>query len=297
MDPFRKVYYTLQSVANHPLNRRSTWKAVRNFCVAQVAVRLVPGDACVAFPNQTRLLISPRMKGAAHFISPGLCEFDEMCFVAHFLRPGDLFADVGANVGAYTVLASGVAGAKTVACEPSPSTFGYLALNVRLNDLSEKVTALNVALGSKEGTLRLTENLGTENHVCREGTGSDGVDIKATTLDMVFADSTPALIKMDVEGFETEVFAGANRTLAQPALQAMIVERGAVASRYGYNEDALHERIRASSFIPCAYSAMRRQLSKIPPESTGNIIYVRNFEFAQDKLRTAPSFSFAGVQI
>jgi hypothetical protein len=77
----------------------------------------------------------------------------------------------------------------------------------------------------------------------------------------------------------------------------MIVERGAVASRYGYDEDALHRRIQASSFIPCSYSAMQRQLSKIPPQSTGNIIYVRDFEFAQDKLRTAPSFRFAGVQI
>ena len=297
MDPFRKVYSTLQSVANHPLNRHFRWKAMRDFCVAQVAARLVPGDACVAFPNQTRLLISPRMKGAAHFISPGLCEFEEMCFVTHFLRPGDLFADVGANVGAYTVLASGVAGARTVSFEPSPSTFGYLALNVRLNDLGEKVTALNVALGSKEGTLRLTENLGTENYVCREGTGSDGVEVKGTTLDKVFADSTPALIKIDVEGFEMEVLAGADRLLVQPALQAMIVERSAVASRYGYDEDELHRRIQASAFIPCAYSAMRRQLSKIRAESKGNIIYVRNFEFVQDKLRAAPSFRIAGQEI
>ena len=293
----RKVYYTLKSVASHPLKREAKWKAIREFCVAQVAVRLVPGDVCVEFPNQTKLLISPRMKGAAHFISPGLCEFDEMCFVTHFLRPEDLFADVGANVGAYTVLAGGVAGAKTVCFEPSPGTFRYLAQNVRLNSLNDKVTALNVALGSKEGTLRLTENLGTENYICPEGTGSDGVEIKVTTLDKVFADSAPALIKIDVEGFETEVFAGAGRILAQPSLHAMIVERGAVASRYGYDEDALHRRIQASPFIPCAYSAMTRQLSRIPAESKGNIIYVRDFEFVQEKLRSASSFRFAGLEI
>ena len=297
MDPFRKLYYTLQSVANHPLNRHSRWKAMRDFCVAQVAVRLVPGDVCVAFPNQTRLLVSPRMKGAAHFISPGLCEFDEMCFATHFLRPEDLFADVGANVGAYTVLAGGVAGARAVSVEPSPGTFRYLGQNVRLNNLNEKVTALNVALGSKEGTLRLTENLGTENFVRPEGSGSGGVEVKVTTLNKVFADSVPALIKIDVEGFETEVFAGADRILAQPSLQAMIVERGAVASRYGHDEDALHRHIQASSFIPCAYSAIKRELSKIPGDSKGNIIYVRDFDFVQNKLKAAAAFHFAGMAI
>ena len=181
MHLLKKVYYTLQSVANHPLKKHAKWRAIREFCMAQVAVRLVPGDVCVAFPNQTKLLISPRMKGAAHFISPGLCEFDEMCFVAHFLRPGDLFADVGANVGAYTVLASGVAGARAVSFEPSPGTFQYLAQNVKLNDLTEKVTALNAALGRQEGKLRLTENLGTENYVCPVGADSDGVEVNVTS--------------------------------------------------------------------------------------------------------------------
>ena len=110
----KKIFATLRWVANHPLNRRCKTKAVWNFCVAQVAARLVPGDICRPFPNQTKLLISPGMKGAAHFIFPGLCEFEEMAFVLHFLRPDDLFVDVGANVGAYTILASGAVGARSV---------------------------------------------------------------------------------------------------------------------------------------------------------------------------------------
>jgi hypothetical protein len=51
------------------------------------------------------------MKGAAHFIYPGVCEFEEMAFVLHYARPTDLFVDVGANIGAYTVLAAGASGA------------------------------------------------------------------------------------------------------------------------------------------------------------------------------------------
>lgn len=295
MDPFRKLYYTLRSVGNHPLKRGAKWKAIREFCIAQVAVRLVPGDVCVAFPNETKLLISPRMKGAAHFISPGLCEFDEMCFVMHFLREGEVFADVGANVGAYTVLASGVAGAKSVSFEPSPSTFRYLLQNIKLNDLSEKVTPLNVAVGSAEGRLRLTEGLGTENYVSPQPV-SGGVEVDATTLDKTFVNAVPALIKVDVEGFETEVFAGAERLLTQPSLKAMIVERGAVTGRYTYDENELHRRIQAQ-FIPCAYSGMKRELSRIPSDANGNIIYVRDFQFVQEKVKGATSARFAGTAL
>jgi len=293
----KKLFYTLRSVGQHPLKREAPVRAAVKFCLAQVAVRFVPGDIGVAFPNQTRLLISPQMKGAAHFISPGLCEFEEMCFVAHFLRPGDLFADVGANVGAFTLLASGVAGARTVAFEPSPPTFRYLLANVRLNDLSDRVIAHNLALGGKEGVVRFTENLGTENYVCPNGAEPGGIEVKVTSLDRIFADRAPTLIKMDVEGFETEVFAGAAKLLADPALEAMIVERGGSGERYGHDEGALHERIRAAGFVPCAYSALKRDLTRTSAEGVGNVIYVRRLEEVQKRVRTATAFRFAGREI
>ena len=297
MDPFRKLYYTLQSVANHPLNRDDKWRAARDFCVAQVASRLIPGDVCVPFPNQTRLLIPPLMKGAAHFICPGLCEFDEMSFVTHFLRPNELFADVGANVGAFTVLASGVAKAKTICFEPNPRTFDYLTRNVWLNNLSLLVRPVNAALGRAPGRLKMTENLGTENYVCPQGNQSNGVEVEVTTLDAAFAESAPVLIKIDVEGFETEVFAGAEKTLSNPHLAAMIVEHTDMGNRYGYDEAALHRRVQAMDFIPCSYSAMERKLSKVSPNTQGNIIYVRDFDTVQERVRKASPFHFRGISI
>ena len=291
----RKLYYTLKSVGDHPLHRHAPVRSAFNFCLAQVAVRLVPGDILIPFPNGTRLVISPHMKGAAHFISPGLCEFEEMCFVTHFLRPDELFADVGANVGAFTVLASGVAGARTTAFEPSPTTFRYLEDNIRLNSLAGRSRALNAAVGGKPGKLRLTQNLGTENYVCPGG--QDGVEVPVTTLDETFAAEWPALMKVDVEGFESEVFAGAERLLSQPSLAAIIVERGGMGNRYGHDEAALHDRIRRHGFLPCAYSALTRVLDPIPPEAQGNIIYVRDRGTVQKRLIEAVPFNFAGRRI
>ena len=96
------------------------------------------------------------MKGAAHFINPGLCEFDEMGFVLHFLRSEDLFVDVGANVGAYTVLASGVIGARTIAFEPNPSTFKYLERNIAENGSGTRARGINAALGAPAAINRAT---------------------------------------------------------------------------------------------------------------------------------------------
>src|SRR3954468_21688101 len=154
MNLVKKVYVTLRGIARHPLTGKSKPAAMWNFLVSQVAARMVPGDTCVSFPNGTKLLISPRMKGAAHFITPGLCEFEEMSFVMHFLRPEDLFVDVGANVGAYTVLASGVAGAHAISFEPSSSSYDFLQRNVRLNAMQDRVMTYNVALGSEKGAAR-----------------------------------------------------------------------------------------------------------------------------------------------
>jgi FkbM family methyltransferase len=293
----QKLFHTLKANAHHPLKRHAPLRSAVEFCTAQVAVRLVPGDIAVAFPNQTRLLISPRMKGAAHFISPGLCEFEEMCFVTHFLRPGDLFADIGANVGAYTVLASGIAEARTVAFEPSPGTFRYLMDNIRINELSDRATGVNAALGGKEGVLSLTDNLGTENYICPNGASDRGIQVKVATLDKSFVNANPLLMKIDVEGFETEVMGGGERVLASEELQAMIVERGALGARYGYDEVKLHAHIRQSGFTPCAYSALSRTITQVSNEAEGNIIYVRDMAKAQERVRTARGFRFAGREI
>jgi FkbM family methyltransferase len=268
-----------------------------DFCLAQVSSRLVPGDVCVPFPNETRLLISPKMKGAAHFISPGLCEFEEMAFVMHYLRPEDLFVDVGANVGAYMLLASAVAGARTIAIEPSPSTFQYLERNVRLNNLGTRVSTLHAALGRKEGRLMLTEGLGTENYVCANSNATGAVEVNVMSLDMAVSGLNPALIKMDVEGFETEVVAGAPETLRRTSLEALIIERAGNAARYGYDEAALHRQIQAQAFIPCAYRVRERSLARLSPDETGNIIYVRDIAAVEARLRAAKAFVFGSVTV
>jgi hypothetical protein len=94
------------------------------------------------------------MTGATGNIYTGLHEFTDMAFCLHLLRVGDLFVDVGANIGSYTVLSSKVVGANSLAIEPVPTTYKRLRRNININDISSLVDSRCCAAGKNHG-LRL----------------------------------------------------------------------------------------------------------------------------------------------
>lgn len=296
MNLVSKVAVTLQAVIQHPVNRHRKLKALFEYPFIQIAARLVPGHVCVEFPNRTLLLVSPRMKGAAHYITPRLFEFENMAFVMHFLRPTDLFVDVGANIGAFTIMAAGAVGARTVTFEASPDTYAMLASNIRLNGVQDRARALNCAAGRSEGTTQFSVGLGTENFVVTNG-NAGAVTVKMTTLDKELAGSSPDLLKVDVEGFEVEVFAGATKTLRDPKLRAIIVERKDISLRYGFDENKLHQEIRECGFLSCSYRPFDRELVQISDDARGDIIYVRDISAANALLRSAPPFSLGNFSV
>lgn len=297
MNPMTKVISALRAVAKHPVNRQHKLKAAWQYGFIQVAARLVPGEVCVEFPNHTHLLVPPHMKGAAHYIAPRLCEFEEMAFVMHFLRPGEMFVDVGANIGAFTVLAAGAVGARVMAFEASPDTLKILARNVRLNGLEDRVKVVHAAVGQSKSMVSFSVGLGTENRVdMKKGDGAS-IPVKMTTLDEELASDPPDLIKVDVEGFETQVVAGGVGTLKHPRLQAIIMERNGSGLHYGFDEDALHREIRGQGFVPGHYEPFGRRLFQIDESARGNIIYTRNLNAANERLRDAPPFHLDNLTV
>jgi FkbM family methyltransferase len=293
----RKIFGAFRWAANHPMRIGSKFNAMRSFARAQLGARLVAGNVCVPFPNGTYLLVPPQMKGAIHFIWPGVYDFEEMSFIMHYLRPDDLFIDAGANIGVFTVLASGVTGARTIAFEPAPFAFQFLTRNVWLNNLSSLASARNMALGNQLGKVRFTSDLGTENHIIQGEKNVKSVEVEATTLDEQTKYLEPTVIKIDVEGFEHAVLAGAQNCLAKPSLSALIVERVGNANQFGGDEVILHKNIRNQGFIPCTYDPLKRSLFQIPDESFGNIIYIRDMTSANEKLRHAKPYQFIGRSI
>jgi FkbM family methyltransferase len=91
-----------------------------------------------------------------------------MAFVLHALRSEDHFVDVGANLGFYTILASGGVGTSCLSLEPIPDTFNQLRRNVQVNGLQERVQALNLGAGRHSDRLCFTSGEGANNRVVDE---------------------------------------------------------------------------------------------------------------------------------
>lgn len=186
------MFNTYRFIANHPLTRDYKINAFARWLRWQVGSRVIRWPVAVPFVNNTRLLVKSGMTGATGNIYAGLHEFKDMAFVLHFLRPGDLFVDIGANIGSYTILSSAT-GANAISFEPVPATFESFLDNIHLNRLENRVDARNQAVGRSHGTLRMTADQDTINQALCTGENYAGntIDVTMVTLDEALLFSPP----------------------------------------------------------------------------------------------------------
>ena len=285
-------------VLAHPLNRANKWAALMRYFRWQFGSRLVTGDVLVPFVDKTFLRVRPGMTGATGNIYAGLHEFEDMAFVLHLLQEKDLFVDIGANIGSYTILAGGAVGAQCVSVEPIKSTFHMLEENINLNRLSGNVQALNMGIGKEKGVLRFTAGLDTVNHVVADTEQVDSVvEVPIVSLNDLLENQEPLLIKIDVEGFETNVIAGADKVFSKPSLLAVIMELNGSGERYGFDEGPLHEKMLSFGFQSYTYSPFERQLVSLNGEksNSGNTLYVRNVDEVASRLSGARQYRIANA--
>jgi len=255
----------------------------------------------VQYVNHAKLLVDHGMTGATGSIYVGLQEYEDMTFVGHLLRPDELFVDVGANVGSYTILAAAV-GAKCLSIEPLPAAFDRLRENVHLNRLADRTELWNIGVGEAVGTLEFTSVLDTTNHVATPLELDDDiprVPVEVLPLDDVLRSRTPLVIKIDVEGYELYVIRGASRALASGRVLAMVVETNRCSERYGVDVDEADDVLVGSyGFQRCRYEPVTRRLSPLDaPNYKGNTIYVSNVEEARRRLSAAPPLHIQGRAI
>jgi FkbM family methyltransferase len=285
------ILQTLEFIANHPLNRNHKAQALMGFLKWQIGSRLVPGAVLFDWVGGTRFSVRPGEWALTQSIYCGLMEFEDMAFVLHLLQPGDLFVDIGANVGSYTILACGARGARGVCFEPVPSTFDRLSVNIFLNDLSGRVRPMKIGLSDREGELAFTIGNDTANHVVRAGEAGGAVQkIPVLTLDAVLADESPTFFKMDVEGFETSVLNGAEATLAKPSLLGALIELNGQGPRYGFDEKNIVSRMKDFGFSTYSYDPFSRTLRPLDGKnpSCDNTLFLRNEQAVRDRISQAP---------
>lgn len=205
----------------------------------------------------------------------GLYEKDVVRCFESLIAPGDLVLDIGANLGQYTLLASNRAGAagQVISIEPVPHIHRQLVRHLQVNGITN-VTTIEAALGKEDGSVLMTiiadENDGM--HHVAETESPEGFRVLQRRLDDVIREAAPqrevSVMKIDVEGWEENVFAGAEQVLAQhvpPTIFFECIEDH--ATRFGLSAHRLVTRFRSLDYriFSLAASESPRELADGPP--------------------------------
>lgn len=197
-------------------------------------------------------------------------ERDERAFLWRYLRPGDVFVDVGANIGLFSVIAAkrvGKAG-QVYAFEPAALPRRRLEENIRLNSFTN-VSIQQLALSDGAGWVEIS--VPTDGHDAWSSLAKPiaGADIRlerteATTWD-AFAEENglpvPRMVKIDVEGWEGHVLDGASRTLSAkdaPLLQVEFTDKAAKAADSSCA--ALYNKLSLHGYTLCRYDRRANRL-------------------------------------
>lgn len=296
----KKFKRTFGFIFAHPFSRRHRVKSLFRFMKWQVQSGISPSKFFVKrFVGPVKFYARKGLAGVTGNVYTGLHEFNDMAFLLHFLRREDTFFDIGANVGSYTLLASGICGAKSIAIEPVKSTFDILSKNISLNNLQDQVSAINSAAGAAMGTITFTSDQDTKNHaVAANETVSQGaINVPVITVDSLADKSSPILIKVDVEGYETAVLKGMEQTLAKSELRAVIIELNGSGKRFGYDDDETRQLLLSKGFKPYAYDPFKRMLTLTASFGNHNTIYCRDEDFVYQRLQQATGIKIMGEVI
>lgn len=179
-----------------------------------------------------------------------------------------------------------------LAIEPIPATFKALTRNIVLNEFETEIEAMNIGLGSEPGNLQFSADQDTVNHVLAESESARQiVDVPIRTLDDVLTGREPVVIKIDVEGFESEVLAGGEKVLACPDLLAVIIELNGSGKRYGQDDDQLHVLLQNNGFESFRYEPVERKLIPLlgGRNTTSNTLYLKNQDIVRKQISISNS--------
>ena len=271
-DPFRNAAGVVRFVWDHPANRdyrvRSLARAVKFQARGRIGKRTLADIG-----ERSHMWAELRRSASSAVVYANPPDWNEMQAWRRLLRPGDLFVDVGSNVGAYALWAAEL-GAQVIALEPDPETAVRLRENVGLNPESEVDVRQN-AVAAETGTMTMTVGLDTRNRL-RPGT-VDGEQVDVVTLDEVLQGAV-ATVKVDVEGAERLVLQGAERSLAAGNIRVLQLEWNSTSVRLVGEDRA-----------PVAALLRKHGYQLCRPDRQGLLHPVTSTDYGRDMFAVAPT--------
>lgn len=281
--------FWLRSIFTHPANRGRRLAAVRRAVGWELRTRVThrATGADLVIDGTTRLHVATGQLAGVWTAYNGLHEWEELQLCLGYLRPGDHFVDVGANIGVFTCfVGSRQPGVRITAIEPFPPVHEALRRNVALNHLD--VTIPDGAVGAEPGTATF-EVLPRDvhNRLAPGGTADEGSGITVTvhTLDDLVGEQGAALIKIDVEGAELEVLRGAVGLMRSPNPPVLLFESVGHSAAFGHSDAEVLAFVRAQGYQILLLDGELTPWDLDSSPTTDNVVACRDPEVLRTRLR------------
>jgi FkbM family methyltransferase len=222
-------------------------------------------------------------------------EAEAIAWVGTF-EPGDVVIDIGANVGMFTVLAAKTRGSRVIAFEPESQNYALLNRNIFGNGLGDRVTAYCLAIADGVGfdNIYLGDfQAGGSGHTFGEKLDRKLEPMQpahiqgclAATLDGLVEEGIvpmPQHIRIDIDGLEHKVIAGAQTILRDPRLKSLLIGTN-------QNLEAHRQLVRDVEALGFVYSQSQVDGSlgrRTPFDGAANFLFFRTESDANDLVAT-----------
>jgi FkbM family methyltransferase len=225
------VVARVRAITAHPANAPHRLRSLGRVARCELQARATGKPVTVSIGAHSRIAAHLHAGGSWRAVLANPPDWNEMQAWRRHLRAGDLFVDVGAHAGVYTLWALDL-GCEVVAVEPILALVEQLRANLALNGYRAEVHRL--ALAAEAGTMTMSGPDLLRQHLSiaagEPDSGPDGAPasagetVEVSTLDAIVGERAVAGVKIDVEGAERLVLEGASRALGEQRVGLLQLE-------------------------------------------------------------------------
>jgi FkbM family methyltransferase len=196
-------------------------------------------------------------------------------------RPTDLFVDVGANIGAYSlVMSRELSKGHVLSFEPNPRTLKFLYKNIALNHFGN-ISVEPIGLSDKPGSMTLFTPSLTQASLHKHKGSTEQENIRLTTLDQYCSDNdirSIDILKVDIEGHEVNFLKGAQEIISRSDRMILVMEIDDNCTNVGKSKnDLLHQILNLGfrAFKPTAFPFAMKEILDLEEDYRDNIIFIK----------------------
>lgn len=290
------VLTALTNVFSHPLNKNQPLLTLQKVLWWKWNQQVIKQPVIVNLLDAAKFLCYPNSSYGSFVFYARYPEYEEMKFLEEVIKPKDVCVDVGANVGAVTVLMAHQASkGKIFSFEPTPSLVPKINENVVINNFENRVEVIEKAVANKNGKLSFALTSESEvNHISTER-DEHSTTVTSTSLDSFLKRKQVKdldILKVDVEGAELSVFQGAKKSLKDKRVSIIVFEVNKNIEDFGSTKQELLQYLERFGYSLYQINSkglevhLEKVKSNFSAEKTANLVAVANTKRAKNRVST-----------